>query len=156
MPADFSHEDVRRFEIAVNDRLLVRVLNTLTHLNEEIQTLADAERMAVTVLGDGSAGHVLHHEERRARRRRSSVEHLGDGRMIHQRQRLTLRFESEDRFAPDEFRFQEFQRDAATHRFGLLGQPDFTHPAFSNPIQELVTTNDNRRGVCRIRRDRCS
>ena len=76
--------------------------------------------------------------------------------MVHQRQRLTLRLESEDRFAPDEPRFQQFQRDATPYRFGLLGEPDFAHPAFRNPMQELVTINDDRRGVCRISRDRWS
>ena len=74
--------------------------------------------------------------------------------MVHQRQRLTFRLESEDRFAPEEPSFHEFQRDAAPHRFGLLGEPDFAHPAFRNPMQELVTTNDDCRRVGGIRRYR--
>jgi hypothetical protein len=47
----------------------------------------------VAVIGDGNAGDVLHHEVRPALFRRTGVEHPGDGRMVHQRQRLPFGFE---------------------------------------------------------------
>src|SRR5579872_3663084 len=45
------------------------------------------------------AGDVLHHEIRSALWRRSGVQHFRDRRMVHQRERLALRFESRDHFA---------------------------------------------------------
>ena len=42
----------------------------------------------IAILGDRQARHVLHHEIRLPLRRRPGIEHLGDGRMIHDREGL--------------------------------------------------------------------
>jgi hypothetical protein len=56
------HEHVRRLEIAVDDALLVGVLDRTAHVEKEVQTLACRELAPVGVLDDGDALDQLHHE----------------------------------------------------------------------------------------------
>ena len=56
------NENVRGFEIAVNNASLVRVVNGGTHLTEEPQSLARVQSLLITELRDGEAFHVFHHK----------------------------------------------------------------------------------------------
>ena len=78
----------------MDDRLLVRVLDAVAELDEQPEPLLGVQGVAVAVRVDRNPGHVLHDEVRPALGRASRVEHLGDGGVIHERQRLPLGFEA--------------------------------------------------------------
>jgi hypothetical protein len=58
------HEDVRRFDVAMNDALLMRVLDGLANLDEQIEPFLGGEVGLVAVVGDLDAAHQFHHEVR--------------------------------------------------------------------------------------------
>ena len=62
----------------------------------KLEPLVGGELVLVAVLGDPDAAHQFHDEVGPARVGRAGVEHLGDVRMIHQRQRLPLGLEAGD------------------------------------------------------------
>ena len=135
----FHHQNVGRLQIAMDDRLLVRVLHAFAGLDEEFEPIPDLEFLLIAILRDRQPGHVLHHEVRLALRRRPGVEHLGDGGMIHDRQRLPLRLEAlHDRLVVHPG-LDQLQRDLPPHRRGLFGQPDLPHAAFAKLADELKT-----------------
>src|SRR5262249_45930343 len=76
-------QDVGRLDVAVDDPLLVSVLDRLTDRDEELQALARGELGLVAVLGDRDAVDQLHDEERRtagpirSRRRRGPGRYWG-------------------------------------------------------------------------------
>ena len=59
-------EDVRGFEVAVNDPLLVRVLHGLTNLQEKLEAFVGRELGLVAILSDRNATDQLHDEVRTA------------------------------------------------------------------------------------------
>ena len=121
----------------MNDRFLVSVLHSLANLNEQLQALALAQLVLVAVAGDGYSGDVLHHEVRAAFRSGAGVEDFGDCGVVHQRQGLPFGFEARHHFARVHTRFNQLEGHAAANRLLLLGQPDFAHSAFADPLQQI-------------------
>ena len=78
----------------MDDAFLVRMLNAVADLDEQLEALADRQAVPIAVAGDRFTAHVLHHEVRATLRRRPGVEHLGDRRVVHQGQRLALGLET--------------------------------------------------------------
>jgi hypothetical protein len=78
----------------VDDSLLMGVLNGLADGDEQLQALLGREMLLVTVAGDGDALDKLHDEVRAAAIRGAGIEHLGDVRVIHDRQGLPLLLEA--------------------------------------------------------------
>ena len=134
----------------MDNGLLVRVLHALAHLHEQLQPLPRGELVPVAIFGDREADDVLHHEVRPPLGRGPGIEYLGDGRMVHQGQRLTLGFETRYHLARVHADLDQLDGDAATHRLPLLSQPDLTHAAFADQLQQVIRT-DNDSGS-RIRR----
>ena len=89
-------EDVRRLDVAMDDALLMRVLDGLANLDEQVEPFLGGEIVLVAVIGDADAAHQFHHEVRPARFGRARIQHLGDVGMIHHRQRLPFRLEPGD------------------------------------------------------------
>src|SRR5580704_15335940 len=58
----FHHQDVCRFQIAMHDRLLVRVLHAFAGLDEEFQPILDLELLLVAILRNREAWYVFHYE----------------------------------------------------------------------------------------------
>ena len=131
-------ENVRRLQIAVNDPFLVRVLNALAELNEEAESFGDGEPMPVTVCGQTIAAHVLHCEVRPPEVRGPRFEHLGDCRMVHQCERLALRFEARDYLRCVETCFDDFDGDLPADWMHLFRQPDITHTAFAQSFEQAI------------------
>ena len=74
--------DVGGLNVAVDDSLLVCVLDGPTDLHKQFQTLLDAQSLPVTMLGDGDAGNVLHDEVWPSSVGRAGVEVASDLRNI--------------------------------------------------------------------------
>src|SRR5262249_22016863 len=79
----------------------------------------------------------------------SSVQHLGDVGMVHQRQRLALRFEAADNFLRIHASLDNLERDFALYWFGLLRQENSAKPSLSEPLEQLVTTDHHPRPLYR-------
>ncbi len=71
-------QDVARFEIAVNDELLMRVLDGVGHLPEQLQALANGQLAGVSEGDQGFAVDALHNNVRRTVGGRSAFEQTGD------------------------------------------------------------------------------
>src|SRR5262245_48601069 len=103
--------------------------------------------MVVAVFRDRYPTHKLHYQVRTAVDRRSTIEHLGDVRMVHQSQGLPLRFEPSLRMFSADPSLDELDRDDTVDRLCLLGGPDSAHAAFANKFEQPVSTcNDDAGG----------
>ena len=135
------HQNVRRLDVAVNDPLLVRVLDGVANLDEQIQPLAGVEMVLVAVVGDFDAAHQFHDKVRPPGFRRARVQHPGDVRMIHHRQRLPLGLETGDDALGVHAQLDDLEGDPAQDRLLLLGHIDHAAAAFADFLQQLVTVN---------------
>jgi hypothetical protein len=147
LPVDEGDQDVGRLQVPVDDRLLVRVLDAVAHLGQELEPLGGREPMPVAVLGDREPLHVLHHEVRPALGGSPGIEHLGDGRVVHHRQGLALGLEAGDHLLGVHARLDDLQRDPAPNRLDLLGEPDLPHPALAEAVEESVTIEEPGRSI---------
>ena len=89
-------EHVRWLQIAMDDPFLVRVLDAFAELNEQLETLAHGQALAIAVRAIDSPRTYSITKYGRPSRRRPRVEHLGDRRVVHQRERLPLGLEARD------------------------------------------------------------
>ena len=122
----------------MNDTLLVGVLDRLAYGYEQLEPLAGGQVIPVAVLGDGQAPHKFHHKVRTPGVGRSPVEDLGNARMVHERQRLPLRFEPRDHLPGVHAELDDLQRHPPVNRLRLLRHVDGSHPAFADPLEQLV------------------
>ena len=137
-------EDVRRLQVAVDDPLLVRVLHGRANLLEQAKALLNAEPVRVAELGEGDALDEFHDEVRLAGVRGAGIEQLGDVGMIHQGDGLPFGLEpGKDRRRVAALDADQFDRDPALDRFGLVGHPDGAHSAFADLLKELVLAGDD-------------
>src|SRR5581483_7340287 len=60
----FSDEHIGGLDVAMDNSLLVRVLDRMADLAEQIEPLPDAELMLVAIIGDPYPAHQFHHEKR--------------------------------------------------------------------------------------------
>ena len=102
---------------------------------------ARGELVLVAVIGDLDAAHQFHDEVRPAGFRRAGVEHLGDVRMVHQRQRLPLGFEAGDDALGVHAQLDDLERDAAADRFLLLGHVNHAAAAFADLLEQFVAAD---------------
>src|SRR5215831_1015741 len=93
------YQNVRWFDVAMNDPFLVRVLDSRTDLQDEIQPLTHRQTPLVAKLSNGQALNQLHDEVRPSGVGRAAIKNPGDIGMIHQRQGLSLGLESRDDLA---------------------------------------------------------
>ncbi len=119
----------------------MRVMQRLAHLDEQLQALDGAEIVLVAELGDGHALHQLHDEVRPAGFGRAAVEHLGDVRVVHHRQRLPLGLEAAHHLPRVHPQLDDLEGDATLHRFALFGHVNNAKAAFADFLQQLVTTD---------------
>ena len=84
------HQHVAWLEVAVDDPLLVGVLDRLADRDEQLQPGLHREPLLVAVLGERHALDQFHDEERLAGRGEAAVVDAGDVGVVHHRQRLPL------------------------------------------------------------------
>src|SRR5512140_1516863 len=78
----------------MNNALLVGVLDGVAKLDKKGKALLERELIRLAVLCNPNSADQLHHEKRATGSSCSTIEHAGNARMIHQRERLTFRLES--------------------------------------------------------------
>ncbi len=66
------------------------------------------------------------------------IEHLGDVRVIHHRQRLPLLLEAHDHLFAVHARLDDLERHAPPHRLELFGHPDRAEAAFADLLEQFV------------------
>src|SRR5688572_27058417 len=126
----------------MNDSLLVSVLHRVADLYKQLEPRSRRESVLVAVARDGHAAHKFHREVGTAGVGGTGVEHAGDIRMIHARDRLSLGLEARDHFLGVHAEFNYLQGHSALHGFVLLGHVDDTAAALTNLLQQLVTSDD--------------
>jgi hypothetical protein len=136
-----GHQDVARLDVAVDDGLLVGVLEPFAHLHEQLEPGPRAQPLPVAVVGDGHAVHVLHDEERTAVLRGARIEDARDVGMVHHRERLALRLEPRDDLLRLQSAAHDLQRDPPADRAQLVSQVDLAHPALADLLERPVVTD---------------
>jgi hypothetical protein len=150
LPIVQGDEHIGWLEVAVDDALLMRMLDGLANGDEEFQPLAGSKVMLVAVLGDRHALDKVHDDVRPAGARCAGVEHAGDVGVVHQGQSLPLGPEAGDDLLRVQAGLDELDGHQPLDRLGLLGHPDRAHAAFADKLNELVGTDDGAGGfVCR-------
>lgn len=79
------HENIRGLDVAVNHAFLVRVLDRLTDLHEQLESIANAEMTRIAVMGDAFAVDEFHHKKRTTAGMRAGVQdpHAFDDHVAH-------------------------------------------------------------------------
>ena len=127
-----GHHHVAGLDVTVDDPLLVSMVDRRAHVAEESEAFPGPQPMLIAELGDGDALDQLHREPRPAGGRRPGVEHLGDVRVVHHRQRLALGLEAGQHFPGVHPGLDDLQRHPAGDRLALLGHPDGAEAALAN------------------------
>lgn len=131
LAVDHGDEDVRRLEVAVDDALVVGVLDGETDALEELEPALDGEPVAVAELRDGASLDVLHREVGVALLARAGVVDLGDAGVVHDGEGLALGLEAVDDLARGHARLDDLERDVALEGDGLRGEVDGAEPALA-------------------------
>ena len=132
------HQHVRRFNITVNDILLMSVLDRLAHRDKEFETLPRRHLSPVTKLDDRLAANEFHHEIRPAGVGRSGFENACDVLMIHHRERLAFGLEPRHDLIRVHAGLDDLERDLAADGLLLLGHEDDAHAAFADVLNQFI------------------
>jgi hypothetical protein len=84
------HQDVGRLDVAVDDQVLVRVLNGRADLLEESQPLLRPQVLALAIEVEADAIDIFHHQVRHALPGRAAVQQAGDVRVVEVGEDLPL------------------------------------------------------------------
>ena len=120
----FRDEHVRRLYASVDDSFLMCVLDGAADQLEKLQSLARRRALAIAITCDRTAVDQLHHEVRVSQLGRAGVQDPGDMGMIDRGQRAALGVEAYDHLTQIDLGLDDFQRDLAYRRGGLLGDVD--------------------------------
>jgi hypothetical protein len=140
-------QHVGGLNVAVDDALVVRVLDRLADRHKQLQPLPRRQLVRVAVARDRHALDQLHDEEGPAVGRRPGVEDPGDVRVVHQGQGLPLRLEARQHLLAVHPRLDQLDSDEALDRLGLLGHPDRAHAAFAHRLQQLEPAGEHDPGL---------
>ena len=143
---DNGDQYVRGFQIAVDDALLVRMLDGTAHLKKERQPLACSEVMPIAVVRDRHTRNVLHDKVRPAGVGLACVEDCRNARMVHQGQSFALRLEPCDDVTRVHTRLDDLQGDTSLGRL-LLGKIDRPHSSLRNQAQNAIRPDHFLRGI---------
>ena len=146
-------EDVLRLDVAVDDALVVRVLQRVAHLAHDAERLLRLDLARAHHLPQVRAVDVLHHEVVQAACDARVVD-VDDRRVVEARQRAPLAREAlrEGRVAR-RIGWQHLDRHRALQPL-LHGLVDRAHPAAPDELDELVLREERRELLGRRRRRR--
>ena len=132
-------EDVAGLEVAVDDEVLVGVLDGGADLAQELEALGDAEALRGGVAGDGDAVHVLHHDVGLPRGGDAAVEEGGDVLVGERGEDLAFVAEAADGEVALQAAAQELEGDALVELgVGADALVDRPHPPHPQQPHHLV------------------
>jgi hypothetical protein len=134
-------QNVGGLEITMDDRFLVRVLHALAGLDKELQPLANLELLLIAILRDRHPRHVLHDEVRLTLGGDAGIEHLGDGRVIHDRERLAFCLKALHDCRVVHSRLDQLQGHGPPHRRYLLREPHLPHTSLAEGFDQFIRPN---------------
>ena len=117
------------------------VLDRVADLDEQAQPLGGGEPVLVAVIADLDAAHQFHDEVRAPRFGGAGVQHLGNVRMVHERQGLPLCLKACDHGLGVHAQFDDFQRHPTAHRFLLFGHVNHAATALADLLEEFVAAD---------------
>ena len=136
----------------MDDALLVRVLDAVADLGQQVQAGVQVQRHVLAGVGDRFALDALHGEERHPVCGGPGVEDLRDRRMLHLRQRLPLDLEEGALAGIEALPAQQLERHRAPDRLELFGPVHRTHAALAEHGLEAIamcegSTGEHERGL---------
>ena len=146
------HQHVGRLDVAVDDQVLVRVLDGGADVAEERQPGRGVEPVRVAVVDDRLPFDVLHGEVGPAVRRAAAVEEAGDERMLEAGQDLPLVTEPPHDAVGVHPALEHLDRDALLERVVVAdAEVDGAHAAVADLANEAVGARGGRPGRRRAR-----
>ena len=136
-----ADEDLRRLQVAVDDRLGLRMLDGVGGIGEQRHALADRRRARGAPLGDRRAVDELHDKAGAPARREPAVEHARDARVLHPRERLPLCVEAPQHGGGVHARLHDLDRDALLVRRAAQRLPDRAVAALADRRDEFIRTD---------------
>src|SRR6266404_3881176 len=125
----------------MNNALLMRVLNRLGDLDEQLEPLLGGKSVLVAVVGNLDPTHQLHDEVRAAGFACAGVQDFGNVRMVHQRQRLAFGLKASDDLPGVHAQLDDLEGDPAVDRLLLFSHIDHTAAALANLLKEFVSAD---------------
>ena len=122
----------------MNDPLLMGVLDGFADFDKEMKSLLGAQAVLIAEPGQRHAPDQFHDEVGASRLRGAGIEHFGDVRMLHERQRLTLHLEPGDDLPGVHSQLDDLQGHATADRFVLFGDIDDAKAAFADLFEQFV------------------
>ena len=138
LPVGHPDQDVAGLEVAVDDALLVGVLDPAADAEEELEPVTQIEVVPVAVGGDRLAGHELHDEVGEPLVGGAGVERAGDVGVIHDREGLPLALEAGEHLIGIHAEPDHLERDGAAEGLQLLGFVDGSHAALAEDAGDAV------------------
>ena len=126
----------------MDNALLVCVLDSVADVDEQIQSLAYIELVLVAVSRNGHAVDQFHDKIGSSGIRGPGIQDLGDVGMVHQGQGLTFGPESGNHLVRVHAQLDDLEGNVAAHGPLLLGHVHHGHPAFTDPLQQMVAADD--------------
>ena len=130
----------------MNDALLMGMLHRLADGHGQFQPLTRRQPVVVTEGGDGDAADQLHHEIGTARIGGPGIQHMGDMRVVHERQRLPFGLEAGHHLLAIHAWLEHLERHLTADALLLLRHEDDAEAALANLLQQLVRA-DHRAGA---------
>ncbi len=138
LAVDHRDQDVRRLDVAVDDPLLMGMLDRLTDLDERGQASSGRQLLSIAELGDRHSPDQFHHEVRAPGPRAAGIQDPRDVRVVHQGQGLAFCLEPGNHVARVHSRLENLQRDLAADGLGLLGNEDQAEPTLTDLLHQPV------------------
>jgi hypothetical protein len=137
-----GYQDIRGFQVAMHDKIRMRVLHGAQHLEEQLQARFDAERLSVAVRRNRLAIHILQREVRLTVIRNASVVQPRDLRVCKLRQNIALAGEAFRQPGVVQGSHREFQGYGALQgAVGAFRQPDHAHAAMPQLANQPVRSD---------------
>jgi len=116
-PPIFRHQNIGRFDVAVNDPLSVGIVQRFANLDRKLQCLAGGQRARADEAREIGPIDKLHDDVRMAVRSQPEVVDGDDARMLEPTEDLGLTLEAgEEIFLGHQFRRQQFDGDGTVQR----------------------------------------
>ncbi len=131
-------ENVRGFQVAVDDQVLVGVLHRVADVLEQAEAFFDGEAFCVAECVDRLAVDVFHHEKRQAVRRDAAVEEAGDVGMVECGEQAAFLEEAVADILRVEPAADDLQGDAQFQIVGAAREPDRAHAPATEPFFDFV------------------